>query len=84
MKRSLIAQLASAIVAALAADNATAQDVKRDPPAATAPTTGGADYWTREKMLSAQPAEMGRANGPSRIPDEDGRTNDRPRTNTGK
>ncbi len=72
MKRSLIAQLASAIVAALAADSAMAQDLKRDP-TVTAPPASAADYWTKERMESARPAEMGRADGARRHGNKEGR-----------
>lgn len=83
MKRSLIVHVASAIVGAAAAGNAVAQDMRRDPPPATAPTTNAGDYWTRERMLSAQPAEMGRP-GPARRRHDEGRTKNRRRTNPDK
>lgn len=84
MKRSLIVHLASAIVAAAAADNAIAQDMRRDPPAATAPTANAGDYWTRDRMLSAQPAEMGRPGPPRRRHGEKGRTKKQRRANPDK
>lgn len=84
MKRSLIVHVASAIVAAAAADHAVAQDMKRDPPAATAPTTNAGDYWTRDRMHSAQPAEMGRPGPPRRRHGEEGRSKNRRRANPDK